>query len=65
MAKVRISKFAGDNVIRSVDVIRTLRIIAPDLNVRSASSTVEINEDNQIFWSTVADRATFMDLRSI
>lgn len=62
---MRVSQFARNYGVKSIDVIRILNVVAPDLNVKSASSRLEINRDNRIFFDTVAVRAAFRDLEAI
>jgi hypothetical protein len=50
--KMRIHTFARENLISSRSVVHTLKLVG--YPVKSASSMIEVTEDNRIFFTSVA-----------
>ncbi len=57
MPKFRVSTLSAARGIPSKYLVNAFKCYAPDLNVRSASSRVEFNTDNQIFIKSVMSAA--------
>lgn len=50
---IRISSLARSYNVTSKSVVAMFNLVAPDLNIKSASSGVEITADNRIFIHTI------------